>query len=117
MRWQEAGFSLLEVIVVIALVLITCTVAVIQMRTTVTMLDADKTSNLVVSQLAYARQLAVDERRNMLVEFLQNNEIKVTRQDNGGGTTLMADVALPSGYIFGLPTGVGDTPDGFGNAH
>jgi hypothetical protein len=30
--------------------------------------------------------------------------------------TVMADVTLPSGYAFGLPQSVGDTPDAFGNA-
>ncbi len=103
---------MLEVLTVIALVGIASAVAVVQMRTTMTALDADAASSTVVSQLNYARQLAVDQRRNVLVEFLSTNRIKITR-DPLGTPAVMADVTLPSGYAFGLPSGVPDTPDGF----
>jgi prepilin-type N-terminal cleavage/methylation domain-containing protein len=113
MRKQEEGFSLLEVVVVLALVLITATIAVMQIKTMMAALDADKASNLVVSQMGYARQMAVDQRRNVSIGFQGNNEIKVTRLELGGGTTLMSDVTLPAGYTFGFPPGVVDTPDGY----
>jgi prepilin-type N-terminal cleavage/methylation domain-containing protein len=113
MRKQEAGFSLLEMVVVIALVLITARIAVVQMKNTMAAMAADVASNLVVSQMGYARQLAVDQRRNVTMGFQGNNEIKVTRQELGGSTTLMSDVTLPAGYTFGFPSGVQDTPDGF----
>ena len=38
---------------------------------------------------------------------------KITRQDLGGGTTVMSDVTLPAGYTFAFPPGIADTPDGF----
>jgi prepilin-type N-terminal cleavage/methylation domain-containing protein len=115
MKRRQAGFSLLEIMVVITLVGIVSAVALIQMKTSLTLLDADEASNLVVAQMNYARQVAVDQRRNVLVGFLNSNEIRVTRDEIGGGTTVLADVNLPSGYTYGLPNGVGDTPDGFGN--
>jgi prepilin-type N-terminal cleavage/methylation domain-containing protein len=111
-----AGFTLLEVMIVILLGAIVSAVAMVQMRTTITMLDADAAANLVVSQLNFARQTAIDDRRNVLVEFLHSNEIKVTRNESGGGTTVLSDVTLPTPYSFGLPTGVSDTPDAFGNS-
>lgn len=113
MNRQEAGFNLLEVVAVIALTAIGSSVAIIQMKNTISRLDADKASNTVVSELSYARQLAVDQRRNILVEFVGNNEIRVTRQESGGGTTQMDDVTLPIGYTFSFPAGIADTPDGF----
>lgn len=116
MRRLQAGFSLLELTTVLVLFGIVSTVALVQMKTTVALLDADQAANLVVSQMSYARQLAVDERRNVLVEFLGTNEIKVTRIESDSSTTVMADVRLPAGYTFGLASGVGDTPDAFGNA-
>jgi prepilin-type N-terminal cleavage/methylation domain-containing protein len=116
MHLRESGYSLLEMLLVILLVGIVSSVALIQMKTTIAALDADQASNLVVSELSYARQVAVDERRNVLVQFLGTQEIRVTRDESGGGTTVLADVTLPSGYRFGLAGGVGDTPDGFGNA-
>jgi hypothetical protein len=101
---------------VTALILIGSSVAVVQLRQSTAMLDADKASNLVVGQVRYARQIAVDQRRNVLVEFTSPNRITVTRQNGGGETTVMADLTLPSGYTFSLPSGVIDTPDNYGNA-
>jgi Tfp pilus assembly protein FimT len=117
MRTQRAGFSLLELMFVVVATALVSTVAMIQMKTTITMLDADEAANLVVSQLTYARQAAVDDRRNVLVQFLNNNEIKITRNETGGGTTVLADVSLPTAYTFSLPGGVLDTPDNFGKTN
>src|SRR5438552_10306725 len=113
MSRQDAGFNLLEIMAVIALTAIGSSIAVIHMKNTTSKVDADNAANTVASELAYARQLAVDQRRNVLVEFAGTNEIRVTRQDSGGGTTLIEDVTLPAGYTFSFPTGIGDTPDGF----
>jgi prepilin-type N-terminal cleavage/methylation domain-containing protein len=105
MKTQRAGFSLLELMFVVVATAIVSTVAVIQMKTTITMLDADEAANLVVSQLNYARQTAVDDRRNVSVQFLNTKEIKVTRNESGGGTTVLSDVTLPTAYTFSLPGG------------
>jgi type II secretory pathway pseudopilin PulG len=115
MRRSDSGFSLVEAMMVSAIVIIGSAVAVVQMRQSRAILDADKASNLVVAQVRYARQVAVDQRRNVRVDFTGTNRITVTRQDDVVETTVLADVTLPSGYTFGLPSGVGDTPDGFGN--
>jgi prepilin-type N-terminal cleavage/methylation domain-containing protein len=114
---HQTGFSLLELTTVLILFGIASTVAIVQMKPSIALLDADQAANLVVSQMSYARQLAVDERRNVLVEFVGTNEVRVTRIESDSSTTLIADVTLPSGYTFGLAGGgVGDTPDAFGNA-
>ncbi len=115
MRSKSSGYSLLEVLTVVALIAIVSTVAVIQMRQSVATLDADRALNLVVAQLRYARQIAVDQRRQADISFSAPNGITITRQDSGGGSTVMASETLPSGYGFGLPEGVSDTPEGYGN--
>src|SRR5689334_8646268 len=109
------GFSLIEAMIVSAIVLVGSSVAVIQLRNSKAVLDADSAINLVNSQLRYARQVAVDQRRNVRVEFVGENEINITRQDGGVDTSVISDVTLPSGYTFAMPDGVADTPDGFGN--
>lgn len=116
MKSRRAGFSLFEVLTVIAIVTITSSVALVQMRNTLVILDADKASNLVVAQSRYARQIAVDQRRNVVVDFIAPDRIRITRQDGGGATTVMSDVFLPAGFTFSKPGGVADTPDGYGNA-
>jgi type II secretory pathway pseudopilin PulG len=110
-KQQQAGFSLVEIAVVIGLSLICLGVGIIPLRSTIATLDADKASGLVLSQLAYARQIAVDQRRNVLVQFVGTNRITVTRQESDASTTVLSDVTLPSGYVFGKPTGVTSTPD------
>jgi type II secretory pathway pseudopilin PulG len=112
---RNSGYSMIEVMLVALLVSISSRVAVNQIRGTMNLIDADVAATTVSGQIQSARQMAIDERRNMQVDFLGSNEIKITRQDSGGGTTVMADVTLPSGYSFAMPTGITDTPDGFGN--
>jgi Tfp pilus assembly protein FimT len=113
---RTAGFSLLEIVTVLAIIMIGATVAIIQMRQSMAMLDADKAANTVTGQVRYARQVAVDQRRNVLLEFLGTNQVKVTRQNGGGSTTVLSNTTLPSGYVFGRPTGLSDTPDGYAGA-
>lgn len=115
MTKSARGFSLIEALMVTAIVLVGSSVAVIQMRTSMAVLDADTAINMVSSQLRYARQIAVDQRRDVLVEFVGNNEIKITRQDGGGETTVMSDVFLPTGFTFSMPEDADDTPDAYGN--
>jgi len=111
------GFGLLETLAVIALISIAATVAIIQLRPTRELLSADQNSNLVMTQTRYARQVAIDQRRNVLITFTAPNRITVTRLESGGGSTVLSDVTLSGGFTFGLPTGtIPDTPEGFGNA-
>jgi len=115
MKRHRAGFGVIEMLVVLSILIIMSGIAVIKMKQSITLLDADKAAEQIASTLRYARQIALDDRRDVQVEFINNNEIKVTRRDSPT-PTVMYDANLPSGYRFGLPTGIGDTPDGYGNS-
>jgi Tfp pilus assembly protein FimT len=112
---DSLGFSLTECLVICAIFMIIASVGVVQLRSTITIVDADRAVNLVASQLTYAREIAVDQRRNVQVEFIGSNEIRITRHDGGGETTVVSDVSLPPGFTYSLPFDAGDTPDGYGN--
>jgi type II secretory pathway pseudopilin PulG len=112
---RNVGFSLIETMVVIALIMVGSSVALVQMRQSVAMLDADRASSQVASQMQYARQVAVDQRRDVVIAFVDPNEITVTRIEADGTPTELVSAVLPTGYSFGLPSGVGDTPEGYGN--
>jgi prepilin-type N-terminal cleavage/methylation domain-containing protein len=116
MKQGVRGFSLIEALIAMAIILIGASVAVVQLRSSMAVIDADKAINLVSTQLRYARQIAVDQRRNVLVEFLGNDQLRISRIEPDATTTVVADVNLPSGFGFGKPTGIGDTPDAFGDA-
>ncbi len=109
MSKRNSGFSLIELLMVVAIIIIGSTVAVVQMRQSMAVLDADKAANTVVSQIRYAREMAVNQRRNIDMAFIDPNRITVKRQDNN---QVLVDVRLPSGYTFGLPSGVGDPTGG-----
>jgi len=114
MQRSKAGFSLIEALVVIAFIMVGASVAVIQMRQSMAVIDADKAANLVVSQCRYARQVAVDQRRNVVIEFQEPNRIKITREDEDEDV-VVSEVTLPAGFRFDLPGGAGDTPENYGN--
>jgi prepilin-type N-terminal cleavage/methylation domain-containing protein len=116
MNGQERGFSMIEVVVAMAIILVGASVAIVQLRSSMAIMDADKAINLVSGQLRYARQIAVDQRRNVFVEFIGNDQLRLTRLDPAPATTVMADVSLPGGFTFGKPSGVGDTPDAYGDS-
>jgi prepilin-type N-terminal cleavage/methylation domain-containing protein len=109
---RDTGFTLLEAMIVVALVSIGTVVSLIQMKSSMAVLDADKAANLVSGQLRYAREVAVDQRRNVTVDFVGTNRITITRADSSGAT-LLSDVYLPTGYTYQLPSSPSDTPEGY----
>lgn len=114
---RDRGFSMIEVTIVAAVFVIGSAAALVQLRATRDILEADAVSNMVVSQLRYARQVAIDQRRNVQIEFLAPNRIRVTRFEPGGTSTVISNVILTSGFTYVLPgPTVPDTPEGFGNA-
>ena len=114
MMSRRAGYSLIETMMVVTLISIGSSAALIQLKKTTSALDADAASAQVIAQIKYARVLAVTHRRNVRLEFISPATVKVTLLESGGDT-VMAEETLPSDYTFGLPTGIGDTPDGYGN--
>lgn len=112
---RNRGYSLIEIMMVVGLIAVGSNVAVVQMKASLTVVDADVASSAVVSQLRLAREIAVNQRRNVIVQFTDPATIDVTRIESDASTTLVSSKTLPSGYTFGLPSGLGDTPDAFGN--
>lgn len=112
---SEAGFSLLEALVVAGIMMAMATAVVMQYRSAQVFLDADVALAQVTSQIRYARQIAIDQRRNVDIHFIGSAEIQIVRWDDATTFTTVAAVTLPSGYTFDMPTGAPDTPDGFGN--
>lgn len=113
----RAGFTTLELLVVLAIVGVLAGMAVLIMPGAINSSKADSGLNRVASALRTAREQAISQRRNVRVVFTAPNQIVVSRVEvPSGATTTISTVVLEDGVRFVQFNGVPDTPDGFGNA-
>jgi prepilin-type N-terminal cleavage/methylation domain-containing protein len=113
-RRAEAGFSMIEILVVVMLVGIVSSMAVGQVQHAVTAARADSVASQLASALRYGRDAAIAQRRSIDVRFTAPNRITLVRNDRPSGTTEIATRILENGGRFEIRAGVPDTPDGFG---
>lgn len=115
-RRREQGFSLIEVSVGILIVLIVSAMAIIAMNPTRQQFQADAAMIEVASQLRKAREIAIEQRRDVLVSFdTTNNTITLTQQNLPAGSTVLSTIPIQAPAQFMLMPGMSDTPDAFGN--
>jgi prepilin-type N-terminal cleavage/methylation domain-containing protein len=128
-RDRETGFSLIEVLVVLGLILLVFAVAFFNLLPALKTAKSNAGLELVVGELRRAHERAVDERRIYRVTFVAPRTIQV---DVGqvaiigstitGSAPLFAQaqppLTLPASVQFsvvpGMPTTAQTTPDGFG---
>jgi prepilin-type N-terminal cleavage/methylation domain-containing protein len=115
-RRQHAGFSLMELIVVISLILIATSVVVLSFVRAATSSRVNSAVQLTINQLRMARQEAMDRRMQYRVTFTAPQTILIERIV-GGVPTVERTSTLPGAVQFvalaGLPP-AGKTPDNFG---
>lgn len=75
----------------------------------------DGAMRIVMGQLIRAQQVATQQRRNIEVQFIGNNWIRLIRHELDGTTTTISNVALEGGIQYALVPSIPDTPDLFGN--
>ena len=66
------GFSIVEMVVVIAIALVVMSIALIQVQPALLQIHANTAKDQVQSALRQARETAISDRRNVQVEFLTN---------------------------------------------
>ena len=115
-RRSEAGYSLIEILVVIGVIGIMAGIAATIMTNIIPMVHADSSLDLLVGELRQGRQMAIDQRRNFVATFTGTNEFVMVRQELNGTTTPIADYFLSNNVTYTTIAGVPDTPDGFGNS-
>jgi prepilin-type N-terminal cleavage/methylation domain-containing protein len=114
---QAAGFTLVELLVVLGIVGVLSAVSVMVMPIALLSAKADSGAAQVVSALRVAREGAISQRRNVRVTFTAPNRIVISRVEvPGPAVTVMSQVLLEGGFQFRLFAGIPDTPDAFGNA-
>lgn len=114
-----AGYSIIELLVVVGILFVITSFAVIGIRGTIPKMRVNAALNQVVSQMRIAREQAISLRRDVQVQFIGNNQIQLTRLNPpsaGGGTVVLSTVTLEGRARFLLFSGVPDTPDALGNS-
>jgi prepilin-type N-terminal cleavage/methylation domain-containing protein len=109
------GFTLAEMLVVVALIAIGSAVAI---PVTMEMVNRAKNDSSVVVAHTFidsARDRAVAERRNVELEFVAPNRLRMYRIEVPSGVrTLLNEMQLEGGQELIKFPGVSDTPDAFG---
>jgi Tfp pilus assembly protein FimT len=114
MRHDERGYSLVEVLVVASLSMVLMAMALVQINTSRAVMNADNAMRLVMGELGRARDMAIQQRRNIQVTFHNGNEMRMTRLEIPNGSTLLRRTIMEGNLRFALPAGTPDTTDGFG---
>lgn len=112
---QTAGFSMVEMTVGLAIMLIVAAMALFNIQGTLPGIYGDSALATARSQMRTAREMAISQRRNVQVTFPSPNEIQLHRLDQPAGQTDFPPVTLSSRGQFMLFAGLPDTPAGFGN--
>ncbi len=118
---RQSGFSLIELMMVVALVCVLAGMAVIMTFSSTQTAKANNAMDAVVTVLRTGRQLAISKRRNVLVTFTAPNQIQLALQTLPGETPVppMAPVYLndkaAGGLSFFVFPSLGDVPGGVGN--
>ena len=123
---NERGFTLLESVIVIGMMMVLMGMAIIQSFGSLESYQANSAMNVVTSQLRVARQLAITQRRTVIVwidsapESDNRYHVAYQVQPAFTGTSEVAgpkvSVPLPAQVQMVLESGVPDTPMKFGNS-
>jgi type II secretory pathway pseudopilin PulG len=112
-RRGEQGFSMVESVIVIGIILIMLALAVAQSFGSIESYRANASMDTIVSQLRVARQLAISQRRNVTVSFsTATTPQTITYQvvANPGDTVVPTPVTVPISALVNF-TGVSGEPD------
>lgn len=118
----QQGFSMVEIVVVLALAFVVMGFAVVKTMTSTFNSKANTAMDAVISQLRQAREMAIAKRRNVQVTFTSPNQMQLTVLTLPGepAATPIAPVYLndnaAGGSQFILFAGLPDTPMNFGNS-
>lgn len=115
----QTGFSLVEVVVTLAVLMLAAAVAVMNISSAVRRSHVENAYQITIGQLRLARQMAIDKRTVCRVDFTAPGTIAVT-QAFADGTPVQTEILnLPQDVQYvvvpGMPSPPNPTPDSLGN--
>jgi prepilin-type N-terminal cleavage/methylation domain-containing protein len=115
-RQRRNGFTLLEMLTVIAIIMILATMAIISINGALPAQQATAGVDAAVAVFRQGRDLAIAQRRTYQVTSPGPNQLQLHRCEDVACTaqTDLPAITLPAPAQFQLYTSIPDTPDGFG---
>ena len=117
------GFTLIEMLTVLSISFVVTAFAVMNIQGALKDARVTTAYNQTLMAMRNTRQLAVDNRKTYILNFVAPQTIQVSRQDGGAPLpppVLLNTYTLPWDVQFrtepGIPTTATTTPDGFGTA-
>jgi prepilin-type N-terminal cleavage/methylation domain-containing protein len=119
-RNGQRGFSMIELVVVVSIILIVTAISITQLKPNLQNARIDAAMRQVLETFRQAREFSIANRRYVQVTFPANNQLQITQLNTlttgaGGINPVLDTVTLASPLIFTLD-GMPDTPDAYGNA-
>lgn len=112
---RDAGYSLVELAIVVGLVTLIMSGAVGMSRTAIAWARSQAAAQAVKAQMIEARDRALSQRRSIEIRFISPNVIRLWQYNPDGTLTDVGSTLLEDRNEFRVFAGVPDTPDGFGN--
>jgi Tfp pilus assembly protein FimT len=110
---KAGGFSILEMAVVLAIVMLGASIFFIALKPALQQVEVTSAVNTALATVRRAREAAVSQRTVYVVNFVPPNTIQVTEKTDTG--TLLIATTLPADIIFVAdPSLPNKAPDGFG---
>lgn len=120
----ERGFSLIETMVVVMIIMIVCAIAIFALQPSLQSSRADNAMREVLDQMRQAREYSIANRRYVQITFpvvagkseVVMTQLNATPFGPGGTNAVLSTVVLaPPTQFYVFPT-TPDTPDGYGNS-
>src|SRR5271155_2465926 len=123
-RSSQRGFSLIEMLIVIAIIMIIAGMAIVQLQPSLQRNRANAAMAQVKNALRQGREAAISDRRTVQVQFFTGAPCQVgtacvvlTRLDPPANPpTVILTLPVQASVQFTQFAGEPDTPDGYGNA-
>jgi type II secretory pathway pseudopilin PulG len=114
---KEGGFTIIEMVVVIGIIMIILSMAILQLQPTLQQFRANAGMDQVKGAMRQAREIAISQRRTIVVQFVGNNTIQlfqVVEPGNVRAVNPFLTLPIENTVTFQTFAGEPDTPDAYG---